>query len=83
MINPSDRELAVELIQEANLNGARLTKACTELNMSVRTYECWVSDGGIKENQRPHVRRHEPKSKLTEEERQDVIKIVNKEEFVD
>ena len=76
MINPSDRELAVELIQEANLNGARLTKACTELNISVRTYERWVSDGGIKENQRPHVRRPEPPKKLTKEESLADIKIV-------
>lgn len=83
MINPSDRVLAVELIQEANLNGARMTVACAELNISVRTYERWVSNGGIKEDQRPHVRRPEPKNKLTEEERQDVIKTVKKEEFVD
>ncbi|WP_257722513.1 hypothetical protein [Sporosarcina psychrophila] len=39
MINPLDRVLAVELIQEANLNGARMTVACAELNISVRTYE--------------------------------------------
>lgn len=37
MINPSDRALAVELIQEANHNGARLIPACKELNISVRT----------------------------------------------
>jgi len=65
MIIPSDRELAVELIQEANLNGARLAKACIELNISVRTYERWVSDDGIKEDQRPHVQRPTPKNKLT------------------
>ncbi|WP_335871356.1 hypothetical protein [Bacillus sp. 2205SS5-2] len=39
MISPSDRALAVELIQETNQNGARLALACKELNISVRTYE--------------------------------------------
>lgn len=39
MISPSDRALAVELIQEANQNGARLALACKELNINVRTYE--------------------------------------------
>ena len=36
-----------------------------------------------KKDQRPHAQRPEPKNKLTEEERQDVIEIVKKEEFVD
>ena len=35
MISSSDRKQAVELIQEANRNGARLTYACNELNISV------------------------------------------------
>jgi len=39
MNSPSDRALAVKLIQEANRNGARLTKAFEELHISVRTYE--------------------------------------------
>lgn len=83
MIAPLDRELAVELIQEANLNGARLAKACTELNISVRTYERWVSDGGLKEDQRPYAQRPTPKNKLTEEERRDVIETIKKEKYVD
>ena len=49
--------LGVELIQEANQNGARLAKSCEELNSSVRTYERWVSAGGVQEDQRPHVQR--------------------------
>ena len=83
MIHPSDRRLAVELIQEANQNGARLAKACEELNISVRTYERWVSAGGVQEDQRPHAQRPIPKNKLTEEERLAVLEIVKKKEFVD
>ena len=83
MIRPSDRRLAVELIQEANQNGARLAKACEDLNINVRTYERWVSAGGVQEDQRPSARRPEPKNKLTKKERNTVIEIVKKEEFVD
>ena len=83
MINPPDRALAVELIQEANRNGARIARACIELNISVRTYERWVSDGGIKEDQRPHALRPEPKNKITKEERLEILDVVKKEEFVD
>jgi len=83
MIRPLDRRLAVELIQEANQNGARLASACEELNINVRTYERWVSAGGVQEDQRPHAQRPEPKNKLTKEERQEVIDVVKNEEFVD
>ena len=83
MISPSDRVLAVELIQEANQNGARIARACAELNISVRTYERWVSDGGIKKDKRPHALRPEPKNKLSKEEIQEVLDVVKKEEFVD
>ena len=82
MIRPSDRALAVELIREANQHGARLAEACRELNISVRTYERWVSEGGIKEDQRPLVPRPEPKNKLTLEEKQEILEVVKKEEFV-
>ncbi len=83
MISPSDRALAVKLIQEANQIGARLALACIELNISVRTYERWVSEGGIKEDQRPMASRPEPKNKLTKEGKQEILEVVKKEEFVD
>src|SRR5690606_40533407 len=51
----------VEMIQEANQNGARLAKACEELHISVRTYERWVADGGVKIDQRTLVNRPVPK----------------------
>lgn len=81
MISPSDRALVVELIQEASQNGARLAPACKELNISVRTYERWVSEGGVKEDQRPIVSRSEPKNKLTIKEKQEMLEVVKKEEF--
>jgi putative transposase len=83
MIAPSNRALAVELIQEANQNGARLAKACQELHISVRTYERWVSDGGVKVDQRPLTKRPTPKNKLSQEEKEEIITIVKQEEYVD
>ncbi|QQX23675.1 helix-turn-helix domain-containing protein [Heyndrickxia sporothermodurans] len=66
MISPSNRALVVELIQDANQNGARLAKACEELHISVRTYERWVAEGGVKVDQRPLTKRPVPKNKLSE-----------------
>lgn len=83
MIDPSNRKLAVELIQEANQNGARLAKACEELHISVRTYQRWVKDGQIKVDQRPITRRSAPKNKLSEEERAEILTVVKQEEFAD
>lgn len=83
MIDSSNRALAVELIREANRNGARLAKACEEINISVRTYERWIADGGVKIDQRPLAKRPTPKNKLSQEEKAEIITIVKQEEYVD
>src|SRR5699024_6157272 len=70
-------------IQEANRNGARLAPACKELNISVRTYERWVTQAGIQEDQRPLVERPEPQNKLTVEEEKKMLEVVGRKEFVD
>ena len=83
MISDSDRVTAVMLINEARENGARLKPACDELNISERTYQRWVKDGEIKKDQRPLVKRSIPKNKLTEEERKEVLEVVNSPEYRD
>src|SRR5699024_4962401 len=83
MIDPSNRILAVELIQEANRNGARLQLACEELNISVRTYQRWVADGDVKVDARPTAKRKKPKNKLSPEEKDEIITIVNQDEYAD
>jgi len=83
MIDPSNRQLAVELIQEANRNGARLVKACEELHISVRTYERWVKGGEIQLDQRPKAKRPVPKNKLSEKERTEILTVVKQDEFAD
>ena len=57
LISDSDRIMAVELINEAKENGSRLEPACKELGISVRTYQRWTEDGGVKVDQRPKDRK--------------------------
>jgi transposase InsO family protein len=83
LISLADRQKAVALIQEANQNGARLAPACEELNINVRTYQRWMKDGKVNEDQRPLVERPTPKNKLSEEERDEILDVMRQEEFVD
>lgn len=83
MINPSNRALAVGLIQEANQKGARLAKACEELHISVRTYERWVVEGDVKVDQRPFAKRPMPQNKLSDEEKKKILEVVKQEEYAD
>ena len=83
MISDSDRVTAVMLINEARENGARLKPACDELNISERTYQRWTKEGEVKKDQRPLVKRPTPKNKLTDEERKEIIKVVNSPEYAD
>ena len=83
LISDSDRVTAVELINEARENGARLEPACDELNISVRTYQRWTKDGEVKKDQRPLIDRPIPKNKLSDEEREEIIRMVNSPEYAD
>ena len=81
LISDSDRIMAVELINEARENGSRLEPACKELGISVRTYQRWTEDGGVKVDQRPLIERPEPKNKLSKTERQEIIKVSNTNDY--
>ncbi len=81
MILDSDRLHAVELITEAVLAGAAKFKACAELEMSVKTYQRWVADGGLKTDDQPKAIRPEPKSKLSAAQRNHLLDTVNSEKF--
>lgn len=77
MISPSDRKQAVVLIDEAHAAGARKWRACEELEISVRTYQRWESNGYDDGRQ---ARLQTPKNKLTKAERQAVIDCCNSQE---
>ena len=73
LVSTSDREKAVELIDEARAAGARVKPACEVMGISDRTYQRWTNGGGVGEDQRPLTERPTPKNKLREEERTDYL----------
>jgi transposase InsO family protein len=82
MISAPDRRQAVALIQEAVQAGARCAPACTVLNLSVRTYQRWVQEGGpVRVDGRPAAPRPEPRNKLSAEERERILAVCHAPEF--
>jgi putative transposase len=81
MIGTSDREKVLELVKEANQSGATLAKACSVLNISVRTFERWNRGDRVQEDGRPMAVRPEPTNKLTEAEREQILAYANEPRF--
>lgn len=78
MTNARDRQHTVELVNEAQQAGARLSRACQELGIGLNTYRRWSSrpkDG------RPHAVRGTPSHALTEAERDAVLQTCHRPEF--
>lgn len=73
MISAPDRHHAVELIDEARENGARLEPACRELEITSRTYQRWTRAGEVSTDSRPEAVRPPPGNKLSSEERERVL----------
>jgi putative transposase len=70
----------LELLDEAVGAGARLTRACELVGLSLRSVERWrlLDDGGRDLRAGP---RHAPRHKLTDEERHAVLAAANSPEF--
>ena len=81
MISAADRRQAVELIEEARAEGARLSPACAVLGLSARTYQRWTREGGVRADQRPLVARPTPANALTPEEEQAILAVCHRPEF--
>lgn len=84
MISVSNRSKAVELIDDAVKNGARLFKACEKLGITERTYYRLVKQNnevGTIEDLHPIVARPEPTNKLSKDEREKIITVVNQPEY--
>lgn len=84
MTQPELRKKVVELIAEAVKSGARLSIACEEVEISTKTYNRWIKSYN-KNNEyidkRTIATHPEPHSKLTLEEKQEILNIINLPEF--
>ena len=86
MISASDREMAIELIDEAVASGSRLSPACVEMGITERTYYRWSSQQqklGHAADLRPTAKHPEPANKLSTEEREKILEIVSQPEYKD
>ena len=75
------RQKTMHLIDEARQAGASQSKTCEIMAISARTYQRWA-DSLDKEDGRLTAK-HDPANKLTELERQQMIKIANDPEYDD
>lgn len=84
MISASDRENAVQLIEEAMGNGASCRKACERLGITERTFYRWKnrkSDTDSYEDGRPTAIHPEPANKVPQEIRKQIIDTCNSPEY--
>lgn len=80
MIAPAQRQIAIELIDEARASGARLAPSCVELDLTERTYRRW-----IKQRYDRRVDRVNPEvaqeRRLTDSEKKFMIDTCNESRF--
>lgn len=81
MISAPNRLKAVELITDAIDAGATATKACGELELSLRTYQRWTQAGSVKVDGRAGALRAAPANKLSIAERQLILETCNREAY--
>lgn len=81
LINATTRKEALTLINEACEAGARKAKACELLTLTIRTYERWKLDDGLKDKRQ--YSKTIPSNKLTMEERQAIIRTANSPAYCD
>jgi putative transposase len=75
LISTLDRINVVALIKEASIWGARRSKSCEILGLTIRTLERWEKGGGLIDKRTSTLR--VPVNKLSEEEREMVLKTAN------
>ncbi|WP_373092786.1 IS3 family transposase [Zhongshania sp.] len=76
-----ERKKIVGLIHDARASGARLSVACQEAEVSLRTYRRWYRGGQVQVDRRPEIQRPEPSNKLSNEERQAIVDVANEAKY--
>lgn len=77
MTSAPERQAIITLIQQANADGARLVRACSEADICLRTYRRWVQAGAVQHDKRHMAVKPAPPNKLSPQERADIIDICN------
>ena len=80
MISLPERQQIMQWVEEANTAGARSHKACELLGIAPRTLQRWQQSGELLEDAR-RTRCYVPANKLSEEEREQIIAVANRDEF--
>ena len=79
LISTEDKHEAIQLISEACSNGARKSKACALLGLSIRTVERWQNDS---EDKRKGADKH-VSNRLSAEEHELILATMNSKEYRD
>jgi putative transposase len=82
MIKEDDRHLAVQLIKEHSAAGIPKQPFCAHLGISYRTYQRWSKSFGTKDL-RVQSKRIAPANKLSDDERNRILALVNVEKYRD
>jgi len=77
----AERTHIITLITEARASGARQSRACEIIGISAKTLQRWSRPDNVKDGRLDA--RHEPPNKLTDLERQRLLKVVNEPEYAD
>lgn len=79
----TERNAIILLVDECIVSGARQSRACTAINLSLRTLQRWRCDAlrAEPEGDRRPSRVQVPKNQLTPAERQEVLNVTNSAEF--
>lgn len=77
----TERTDMIELIEQARAAGARQSLACKTLGISAKTFQRWVKPDNQRDGRLDA--KHVPKNKLTELERQRIIKVSNEPSYAD
>ena len=77
MINTPNRQQTVELINEAVQAGARKSKSCEALGINIRIYQRWMQDSKLNSDGHSGAVRPKPGHKLTPQERETVLEVIN------
>jgi transposase InsO family protein len=85
LIVPEDRHIAIDLIDEAVTAGARCFKACTVLEIDVRTLQRWKKaldeQHSLEDKRKAAAAERTPANKLSDEEREAILTVCKQQEY--